>query len=101
MSKELNQYIGKRVHELRKGLGLNQDNIASVLNISRASIVNIESGRHGMSIENIIMICRLFNCTPNDLFPPIEAFEYTIEEVPVVVKKKNVLKITNTHSNNK
>lgn len=93
MSKELNKYMGKRVHDLRKALGINQDNIAGVLNVSRTSIVNIEAGRHGMSSDNIVMICRLFNCTPNDLFPPIEAIKYTIEEVPVIVKKKKVLKI--------
>jgi putative transcriptional regulator len=93
MSKELNAYMGKRVYELRKAVGINQDNVADVLNISRTSVVNIEAGRHGMSADNIVMICRLFNCTPNDLFPPIEAIKYTVEEIPVIIRKKNVIKI--------
>jgi transcriptional regulator with XRE-family HTH domain len=101
-NKELRQYIGKRVKELRKLKGVSQDAVAAILNLTRTSICNIEIGRQGLTAENVVTMCQLFKCTPNDIFPQIDNIDFTIdveEETIMVPKKKKVFKVT--HSINK
>jgi DNA-binding XRE family transcriptional regulator len=99
-NKELRKYLGKRVKELRKSTGISQEVVAAILNITRTSICNIETGRQGLTAENVVMMCQLFKCTPNDIFPKIEYINFTVEveeETIMVPKKKKVFKIT--HNN--
>ena len=64
----LNKYIGERIRKIRKEQKLTQENIAQEINISRKEIINIEKGKRGLSLETLINICNVLNCTPNDLF---------------------------------
>lgn len=92
--KKIKQYLGLQLKKRREQANLRQDDIAKVLNLSRVSVINMESGRHNPSIKNIITLCRLFNCAPNDIFPPIEELKYSIiEKIVTIKKKKKVLKI--------
>jgi transcriptional regulator with XRE-family HTH domain len=102
ITKELRQDIGKRVKELRKATGVSQEVVAAILNITRTSVCNIETGRQGITAENVVTMCQLFKCMPNDIFPKIDNIDFTVEvkeETIMVPMKKKVFKIT--HSNNK
>lgn len=91
---QLKKYIGLQIKEKRETMGIKQEHMAQILKLSRTSIHNIESGRHSVTAENIMLLCGFFNCTPNELFPPVKAIKYIIEEKEVMVKKKKkILKI--------
>ena len=84
----INKYIGTQIKLRREELGLKQEDIGNHLNLSRVSILNMENGRHGVNNENMFLLCGLFKCTPNDLFPPIKEIKYEIAEKTKLIKKK-------------
>ena len=86
--KHLKRYIGIRLKEMRQHVGLKQEDVGKILGLSRVSILNMESGRHSPTPFKLLTFCRLFNCSLNDIFPPVEAIKYKIEEKTVTVKKK-------------
>ena len=47
------QDLGKRIKDLRKGLGRSQDRIAKQVGISRASLANIEAGRQQVLVHHL------------------------------------------------
>lgn len=102
INKDLRQYTAKRIRELRKAAGISQETIAAILNITRTSVSNIETGRQGLTAESILTMCQVFKCTPNDIFPKIDHTNFVVEveeETVMVPKKKKVFKII--YSNNK
>jgi transcriptional regulator with XRE-family HTH domain len=89
---EVRAFIGDRILQLRKAKGLRQEDLAVALNITRTSIINIEVGRQRLIIDYVPIICGLLECTPNDLFPPIEKIDYAYEEEEIEVVKKVTVK---------
>lgn len=63
--------FGDNVLTQRKRLDLNQEDVASILGVSRVTIANIEAGRNRTTIEHILRLCALFKCAPNELLPPV------------------------------
>lgn len=65
MQKEEQNYlyelIGNQIQELRKKSRFSQENLAKKLELSRASIVNIEKGRQHPSIHLLIDLARILN----------------------------------------
>jgi len=45
--------LGKRIRDLRKGLGKTQDHLAKQIGISRASLANIEAGRQQVLVHHL------------------------------------------------
>jgi transcriptional regulator with XRE-family HTH domain len=62
--------IGQRIKELRQHKGLNQEALAKDLNLTRASIANIEKGRQRVSIHLIYDICRITNANISEILLP-------------------------------
>lgn len=85
---KLSKYVGAKVHDLRKEAGLRQEELGKLLGVSRVSILNMESGKHRLSIDHLFFLCGLFKCNPNDFFPPIDAVNIKFEEKEIRVKKK-------------
>lgn len=85
---QLSQYIGAKIQEFRKEAALRQEELGSLLGVSRVSILNMESGRHRLSIDHLFFLCGLFKRKPNDFFPPIDAVNIKFEEKVIRVKKK-------------
>jgi DNA-binding XRE family transcriptional regulator len=59
--------ISNNIKKIRKDKGLNQDEFAEVLNLSRPTIVNIESCRQMLTIKNLIIICNSFDLESKDI----------------------------------
>ena len=55
--------IGKKVRELRKIRGITQSKLAKGIKLSRASVTNIERGKHTPSLERLIIISNFFQTT--------------------------------------
>jgi transcriptional regulator with XRE-family HTH domain len=69
--KYLYEELGARIKAGRLSLGFKQAAFASLLKISRASLVNIEQGRQHPPLHNIYEIARVLKIPLGDLLPPM------------------------------
>lgn len=61
--------VGAAIREARKGAGLTQEVLASAVNVSRTSIVNIESGRQRLPIDLLFDIADVLGVEAASLLP--------------------------------
>ena len=59
--------ISQNIRKLRKDRNMNQEEFAEMLNLSRPTIVNIESCRQMLTIKNLIIICNSFDVEAVDI----------------------------------
>lgn len=71
--------LGGRIKEARENKGFTQDILADQLSLTRASIVNIESGRQRPMLHTIIKISDVLNTSLRALLPDY----YTEEAEPL------------------
>ncbi len=57
-----------RLEEIRKTKGLNQEELAQILEVSRQTISSLENGRYNPSILLAFKIARFFNMSIEDVF---------------------------------
>lgn len=57
-----------KVEELRKALGLNQDEFAKTIGVSRQTISSIETGKYNPSLELAFKIADFFNKNIEEIF---------------------------------
>lgn len=65
--KQVNKELGSRIKQLRKVNNLNQFDLAKRIGISRTSIVNIEQGRHSITVWRLCQIAFVLKVTPDIL----------------------------------
>jgi transcriptional regulator with XRE-family HTH domain len=73
--------IGRRVQLLRKERGMTQAALASLVSLTRASIVNIERGRQKFLVHTLIQMARALGVSTTELLtetdvssePPLDA----------------------------
>ncbi len=63
--------IGTLIKEERVKNGFSQEVLADYLSLTRASIINLEKGRHRPSIHQLIMIANLLNIQYTELIPKV------------------------------
>ncbi len=59
--------VGNNIRKRRKELRLTQADLAEKAGISVVHISHIENGKVSMSLETLISICNILDCTPNDV----------------------------------
>ncbi len=57
-----------RLEEIRKSLGITQEELANILEVSRQTIGSLENGRYNPSIILAFKIAKFFNLTIEDIF---------------------------------
>lgn len=57
-----------RIEELRKQHGLEQEELANILEVSRQTIGSLENGRYNPSIQLAFKIARYFHMNIEDIF---------------------------------
>lgn len=67
--------------EFRKKAKLSQRDVAKLMNISQPHYWSWEKGDYYPNAKQIIQLCKIFNCTPNDLFGFKGVHSVTSEEV--------------------
>lgn|GEM_PF-1712087 len=71
----LEETFGKRVRELRTGIGMTQPQLAEVIDMSVEWVRRIENGGASPSFETITALAKALNVRPQDLFgeasPPL------------------------------
>jgi DNA-binding XRE family transcriptional regulator len=61
--------LGERVRTHRDSVQMKQETLANDLGLTRASIINIEKGRHKPNIHTILQIARILNKPYTDFIP--------------------------------
>lgn len=54
--------------EYRKKANLTQYQVSTALNVSQSYYSRLEKGKGFPDAKQILQLCEIFNCTPNDLF---------------------------------
>lgn len=57
-----------RLEEIRKARGMNQEELAAILEVSRQTISSLEKGRYNPSIILAFKIARYFELSIEDIF---------------------------------
>jgi putative transcriptional regulator len=60
--------LRNRLEELRKARGINQEELAAVLEVSRQTIGSLENGRYNPSITLAFKIARYFGLSIEEIF---------------------------------
>lgn len=64
------EMLGKRLRELRKRNGLNQEKLAELINVDPTTISNIENGKNYPSLINLENLLQVLGCSF------LEAFDF-------------------------
>ena len=64
--------FGKRVRELREGLGLSQEAFADRCGLDRTYLSGIELGKRNVSLRNLELLARAFEINLARLFQGVE-----------------------------
>ena len=56
-----------RIRELRVSRGMQQEDLAKLLRVTRVSVSRYETGAHGIDAETILRLCDIFGCTADYL----------------------------------
>ena len=57
-----------KLKEFREHLGLNQRELAKLMNMSQVNYHFLETGKTQPNAKQILKFCEILKCTPNDLF---------------------------------
>ena len=80
--------FGSNLKELRKIKKISQEELAERVGVSRQSVSKWETGDAYPEMNNILMLCKIFNCKINDLLSNnLEDFESFDEEVKMNLVK--------------
>ena len=63
--------FGKRVRQLRLGLGLSQEKLAEIAELHRNYVGGVERGERNVSLINIVKLARGLNAEPAELLETI------------------------------
>ena len=83
MAEDYNKLIGTRVKMLRITKGISQTELAKQIGVTQTHLSNIENGRAGLTIPNLIKLHEALDT-------PISSFFEDIEGKPVEEKKSEV-----------
>ncbi|MEW6608163.1 MAG: helix-turn-helix transcriptional regulator [bacterium] len=89
---ELRIKLGNRIRELRKALGLTQEELGERANLHNTYIGAVERGERNLSIESIEKIAKGLNIEINELFtfPPaklLSQHEIIISEIIELIRR--------------
>lgn len=68
MAKQLDhRSIGLRIKTLRLQQGVYQTELAKQIGVSQTHMSNIESGRAGLTLENLVKMSEIFDCSLDEI----------------------------------
>ena len=67
--------IGERLKNLRKYIGLTQEEVASILNIGRDAVIRIEKGERKIDLQELLNFSKLYNISIDELMKENNNFD--------------------------
>ena len=59
--------FGENLKQIRKSKNMSQEELAQKVNVTRQSVSKWENGEAYPEMNNILELCKIFNCKINDL----------------------------------
>jgi len=87
----MKKYFGARIKEIRESRGLNQEQLAEIVNMESRHISRIETGKSFTTLENIDKIAKALNVDINTLF----AFQHKKDKNILITEIDNYLEKAN------
>ena len=78
--------IGEKIYQLRKKKNLSQEDLASVLNVSRQTISKWETGDSNPDLDKIVPLCNFFDISTDEF---LKGKDIVYERKLTNEKKKN------------
>lgn len=78
--------IGEKIYELRKKKNMSQEELATVLNVSRQTISKWETGESNPDFDKIVPLCNFFEISTDEF---LRGGNSVLEETLVRVNKRN------------
>lgn len=78
--------IGEKIYNLRKKKNMSQEDLASVLNVSRQTISKWETGESNPDIDKIVPLCNFFEISTDEF---LKGKDITYERKITKEKRKN------------
>ncbi len=66
------QLIGKRIKALRLERGMQQTELAEAIGVSQTHMSNMESGRTGTTVVNLLKLYKILDCPISEFFVDFE-----------------------------
>lgn len=60
--------VGNNLKQARNDKGYTQKQVADIMHMTQQQYSRFENGIFQLNYEQIILLCRLYDVTPNDLF---------------------------------
>lgn len=70
----INKYISKKAKALRIKNQIKQSDLARMLGMSRNAVSDMMDGTQGFTVRTLYLLCHIFKCRIDDLFPPQSKF---------------------------
>ncbi len=67
----VHQSLGLAVRRIREAIGVNQEELAKRVGLTRTSLVNIEAGRQRVILDDVEVFARALGTTPKHLMKGI------------------------------
>lgn len=77
--KDLDKLVGAKIAKLRSDAGITQTAFASSIGISRAHFVNLEKGKHAVTLDNLYKIAYALEVEVSELLPGVDKIFTPIE----------------------
>jgi len=69
---EINEFIAKKIKEIRQVKGISQEKLALSAGIDRTYMQSIESGQRNISVDVFVKICKALDTKVTDLLKDFE-----------------------------
>lgn len=56
-----------KMKEYREKFGYSQRDLATMMNLSQGQYWKLETGKSLLNVNQIFQLCKIYNCTPNDI----------------------------------
>lgn len=70
-----------KLREFRESKGLSQRDVAKIMDISQGQYWHLEKGKSLLNTKQILQLCELYQCTPNDLLDFKSHYQIIMSEV--------------------
>ncbi|MFH0958000.1 MAG: helix-turn-helix domain-containing protein, partial [Pseudomonadota bacterium] len=87
MTKSINKIVGQRIRDIRNEQDVSQEELASRLDISRATLVEIEAGRRSLNVSEAQTLSEVFGLTMSDIMSATQQITLHIEKEPAKKQK--------------
>lgn len=83
--------IGRRIKELRMQRGMSQVQLAKEIGLSQTNLSNVERGRTGATLANLLKIRSVLKCKMADFFVNIDGVPEAADKVAEDIELEDVL----------